>query len=53
MTGPAEFLNVQNGIPTGKILTPGAALYLHDGRGLPPIRMMTSFIRPTSSPTSC
>jgi hypothetical protein len=34
MTGPAEFLNVQNGIPTGKILTPGAALYLHDGRGL-------------------
>jgi len=34
MTGPAEFLNVQNGIPTGKNLTPGAALYLHDGRGL-------------------
>jgi len=34
MTGPAEFLNVQNGIPAGKILTPGAALYLHDGRGL-------------------
>jgi len=34
MTGPAEFLNVQNGIPTGKSLTPGAALYLHNGRGL-------------------
>jgi hypothetical protein len=34
MTGPSEFLNVQNGIPTGKILTPGAALYLHNGRGL-------------------
>jgi hypothetical protein len=34
MTGPAEFLNVQNGIPTGKSLTPGAVLYLHNGRGL-------------------
>jgi len=34
MTGPAEFLNVQNGIPTGKSLAPGAALYLHNGRGL-------------------
>lgn len=34
MTGPSEFLNVQNGIPTGKILAPGAALYLHNGRGL-------------------
>lgn len=34
MTGPAEFLNVQNGIPTGKSLTPAAVLYLHNGRGL-------------------
>ncbi|MBV8843962.1 MAG: hypothetical protein JO307_14230, partial [Bryobacterales bacterium] len=34
MLDPAEFLNVQNGIDTGKKLTPGAALYLHDGRGL-------------------
>jgi hypothetical protein len=34
MTGPAEYLNVRNGILTGKILTPGAALYLHNGRGL-------------------
>jgi hypothetical protein len=34
MTGPAEFLNVQNGIPTGKSLIPGAAVYLHNGRGL-------------------
>jgi hypothetical protein len=34
MTVPAEFLEVQNGIGTGKSLTPGAALYLHDGRGL-------------------
>ncbi len=34
MTGPAEFLNVQNGIPTGKSLTPGTALYLHNGRDL-------------------
>jgi hypothetical protein len=31
---PAEFQQVQNGIATGKSLTPGAALYLHDGRGL-------------------
>lgn len=34
MTAADEFLNVQNGIDTGKRLTPGAALYLHDGRGL-------------------
>jgi hypothetical protein len=34
VTVPAEFLQVQNGQPTGKTLTPGAALYLHDGRGL-------------------
>ncbi|HTD16605.1 MAG TPA: hypothetical protein VK673_15585 [Chthoniobacterales bacterium] len=34
MKTPAEFLDVQNGIDTGKKLTPGAALYLHDGRGL-------------------
>ena len=34
MTGPAEFLNVQNGISTGKSLAPGAAVYLHNGRGL-------------------
>ena len=33
MTEPGEFLQVQNGIGTGKSLTPGAALYLHDGRG--------------------
>ena len=34
MLDPAEFLKVQNGIATGKVLTPHAALYLHDGRGL-------------------
>jgi hypothetical protein len=34
MLAPAEFQQVQNGIATGKSLTPGAALYLHDGRGL-------------------
>jgi hypothetical protein len=34
MLVPNEFLQVQNGQPTGKSLTPGAALYLHDGRGL-------------------
>ena len=34
MLDPTEFLHVQNGQPTGKHLTPGAALYLHDGRGL-------------------
>jgi hypothetical protein len=34
MLDPTEFLQVQNGIATGKSLTPGAALYLHDGRGL-------------------
>jgi hypothetical protein len=34
MTTPADFLKVQNGTSTGKSLTPGAALYLHDERGL-------------------
>jgi hypothetical protein len=34
MLDPAEFLQVQNGISTGKSLTPGAALHLHNGRGL-------------------
>ena len=34
MTMADEFLKVQNGVDTGKRLTPGAALYLHDGRGL-------------------
>jgi len=34
MTTPDDFLHVQNGIATGKNLTPEAALYLHDGRGL-------------------
>jgi hypothetical protein len=34
MLDPNEFLQVQNGRPTGMQLTPGAALYLHDGRGL-------------------
>jgi hypothetical protein len=35
MLDPTEFMNVQNGVPTGNKLTPGAApLYLHDGRGL-------------------
>jgi len=35
MLDPAEFLQVQNGQPTGKSLTPLAApLFLHDGRGL-------------------
>jgi len=34
VTMPAEFLQVQNGIATAKSLTPGATLYLHDGRGL-------------------
>lgn len=34
MLDPIEFQNVQNGQPTGNNLTPGAALYLHDGRGL-------------------
>ena len=34
MLDPAEFQRVQNGIPTGNSLTPGSALYLHDGRGL-------------------
>src|ERR1700760_2051343 len=34
MLAPAEFQQVQNGVATGKTLTPGATLYLHDGRGL-------------------
>jgi hypothetical protein len=34
MTQPGEFLDVQNGKPTGKSLTPAGARYLHDGRGL-------------------
>jgi membrane-associated phospholipid phosphatase len=34
VTSAADFENVQNGIATGKSLTPGAPLYLHDGRGL-------------------
>jgi hypothetical protein len=34
VTAAAEFLLVQNGRPTGNSLTQGAALYLHDGRGL-------------------
>jgi hypothetical protein len=35
MLDPAEFLKVQNGIATGKSLTPvKAPLFLHDGRGL-------------------
>jgi hypothetical protein len=34
MLDPTEFLQVQNGIATGKNLTPGATHYLHDGRGL-------------------
>jgi hypothetical protein len=34
MTDPTTFLQVQNGINTGKTLTPDTALYLHNGRGL-------------------
>jgi hypothetical protein len=34
MLDPVEFQKVQNGIATGKSLTPAAALYLHNGRGL-------------------
>jgi hypothetical protein len=34
MTAATEFLQVQNGMGTGKSLTPGATVYLHDGRGL-------------------
>ncbi len=34
MTEPGEFLNVQNGRPTGKALTPAGARYLNDGRAL-------------------
>ncbi len=34
MLNPNEFLQVQNGRSTGSQLTPGAAFYLHDGRGL-------------------
>ncbi len=33
VTTPGDFLDVQNGISTGKTLTPGAPLYLHNGRG--------------------
>jgi hypothetical protein len=34
MTDPTEFLNVQNGINTGKALNPLPPVYIHDGRGL-------------------
>ena len=34
MTDPTTFLQVQNGMPTGKQVVPAAAVYLHDGRGL-------------------
>lgn len=34
MLNPDEFLQVQNGQPTGRQLTPGGELYLHDERGL-------------------
>jgi TAT (twin-arginine translocation) pathway signal sequence len=34
MTTADEFLNAQNGVDTGKRLTPGAARHLYDGRGL-------------------
>jgi hypothetical protein len=34
MLDPAEFQQVQNGIATGKSLTPQTPVYLHDGRGL-------------------
>jgi hypothetical protein len=34
MKDPGEFLQVQNGISTGKTLTPQTPVYLHDGRGL-------------------
>lgn len=34
MLDPKEFIDVQNGIDTHKKLTPGATLFLHDGRGL-------------------
>jgi hypothetical protein len=34
MLDPVEFLKVQNGVATGKSLTPDTARYLHDGRGL-------------------
>lgn len=34
MTEPGEFLNVQNGKPTGKALKPAGARYLNDGRAL-------------------
>ena len=34
MTAEADFAKVQNGVGTGASLTPGAALHLHDGRGL-------------------
>jgi len=34
MLDPDEFRKVQNGVGTGKALTPGPAMYLHNGRGL-------------------
>ena len=34
MTEPGDFLNVQNGRPTGKALVPAGARYLNDGRAL-------------------
>jgi hypothetical protein len=34
LTDPAEFLKIQNGQTPSFSLTPGSALYLHDGRGL-------------------
>ena len=34
MLDPNEFLQVQNGQPTGSQLTPGEVVYLHNGRGL-------------------
>ena len=34
MTEPGEFLNVQNGRPTGTALTPAGGRYLNDGRAL-------------------
>src|SRR5271165_1328823 len=34
MTDATTFLQVQNGMPTGKSVVPDTAVYLHDGRGL-------------------
>ncbi len=53
VTTPADFLAVQNGVSTGKTLTPGAPLYLHDGRGFAATRTTTCCTRHTSPPTSC